>query len=176
MSTQVKLLLSATVLLSGTFGFLLGRGTAPAASGQEEVLREIAGLRTRLDAHLTQERPTGPPPEVRCAVASPVDAAALKAELAKVLREELGTQAQGEPVLEPQPPPALSPQAVAAHQQAQRILEEATRTRRWSDEDARSLRRALVDMTDAQREEVVRRLITTLNSNTLDVQTQGMPF
>ncbi len=176
MSTQVKLLLSATLLLSGTFGFLLGRGTAPASSGQEAVLRELAGLRTRLDTHLARERPLGAPPEVHCAVAPGVDAAALKAELVKVLREELGTRAQGEPAPEPRPPPAPPLQAVAAHQQGLRVLDEATRARRWTEEDARSLRRAMVDMTDTQRAEVVRRLVTTLNSNTLDVQTRGMPF
>ncbi|WP_075011472.1 hypothetical protein [Stigmatella aurantiaca] len=54
--------------------------------------------------------------------------------------------------------------------------EDATRARRWSDEDALSLRRTLVDMTPAQRQEVIRRLITTFNSNTLDVQTRGASF
>lgn len=33
-----------------------------------------------------------------------------------------------------------------------------------------------LSMTDAHRDEVMRRFVTTINSNTLDIQSKGSPF
>jgi hypothetical protein len=65
---------------------------------------------------------------------------------------------------------------VAAHQDGLRLIDEATRARRWREEDAATLRRLLIDMTPAQRQEVSRRLSTTINAGGLDVQVVGPPF
>jgi hypothetical protein len=171
MSNPVKLLLAATLVLGGFLGgFVTGRGTAPAL-GQQEVLRELERQLRPLEEHLAR-----PPPEVRCAVAPTVDTTWLRAELARAVREELALHRPDASVPEQQPPPEPPPQSGPALQQAHRVIDEALRARRWTEEDARAFRRSLADLTDAQRDEVLRRFSATLNSNTLDVQTQGLPF
>jgi hypothetical protein len=106
-----------------------------------------------------------------------VDASWLRAELTQVLREELALHT-GAPDAEPRPRPPSEPPArsLAALQEGHQVVDRAISARRWTAEDAAALRRVLADMTALQRTEVTRRLLTTLNSNTLEVQTQGPPF
>ncbi|MFY0572753.1 hypothetical protein ACN28E_54230 [Archangium lansingense] len=178
MSTSLKRLLAASLVLGPTTGFLAGRLTAP-DTGDGPVLRELAQQRALLEEHLA--RAEAPPPEVRCAVAAPtgstVDAQWLRTELAQVLREELALHA-GAPDAAPRPPPSSEPPArsLTAHQDGLQVVDRAISARRWTTEDAAALRRVLPDMTASQRTEVIRHLLTTLNSNTLEVQTQGPPF
>lgn len=91
------------------------------------------------------------------------------------LREELA-QTRGEPPKPPEPPPEPPPQALAAQQQGRQLVEEATRSGQWRTEDAQALRLLLVDMNDAQRQDVIQRLITQLNAGKLKSQARGPIF
>jgi hypothetical protein len=176
MSTQMKLWV-AMLVLGPIAGFLVGRQTAPAAD--TSVLREFERQRALLEK-LVAQAPT-PPPEVQRAVAaspaSAEDLARLRSELTQVLREELAQRASPP---EATPPPIAraepSPRNLEAHQQGHQLIDAATRARRWTDEDAQAFRLVLGDMTEAQREDVLRRLVTTINGRTLDIQTRGAPF
>ncbi|HYH96186.1 hypothetical protein [Hyalangium sp.] len=68
MSTRLKRLLAASLVLGPTAGFLAGRLTDPDTEDRP-VLHELARQRALLEEHLA--RAEAPPPEVRCAVASP---------------------------------------------------------------------------------------------------------
>lgn len=175
MQTQVKVLLATALVLAGGLGFVTGRVTSE-PSGQDEVLRELHLQRELLEV-LQSRREAGPPP-TPCATASgAVDAAGLRAEVAHAVREELQASGLERPAprgeAAPQPP---LPRNVAAQQEGLRLIDEATRARRWREEDAGALRRLLVDMTPAQRQEVIRRLNITINAGGLDVQVLGPPF
>lgn len=76
----------------------------------------------------------------------------------------------------PEPPPEPAPQALAAQQRGQQLIEEATRSGQWRTEDAQALRRLLIDMNDAQRQAVIQRLITQLNAGKLKSQARGPIF
>ncbi|KFA90646.1 hypothetical protein [Archangium violaceum] len=180
MSTPLKRLLAASLILGPATGFFVGRLTAP-DTGDRPLLLELARQRALLEEHLA--RAEAPPPEVRCAVVSPsggtVDAQWPRAELVQVLRDELARAHHTEaPDTAPRPPPPSEPPArsLAAHQEGHQMVDRAISARRWTTEDAAALRWVLADMTAPQRAEVIRRLLATLNSNTLDVQTQGPPF
>ncbi|WP_375772844.1 hypothetical protein NR798_18800 [Archangium gephyra] len=178
MSTPLKRLLVASLILGPTAGFVAGRLTAP-DTGDGPVLRELAQQRALLEEHLA--RAEAPPPEIRCAVAAPtggtVDAQWLRTELARVLREELAPHT-GAPDAAPRAPPASEPpaQSLAAHQEGLQVVERALSARRWTPEDAAALRQELPHMTASQRAEVIRRLLTALNTQTIDVQTRGPPY
>jgi hypothetical protein len=103
----------------------------------------------------------------------------LRAELARVLREELDARGVGavsrprEP--EPAPPPP-APQSVAALEGAHRLIEDAVRSRQWGEQQAQEMRRLLIDMTPAQRQEIIPRLTQALNSGGISVTRRGQPF
>ena len=175
MRMRMKVLLGAALALAGGLGFVAGRETS-APPGQEEVLRELHHQRELLAELLS--RPEAGPPPTRCAAASGgVDAEWLRSEVARAVREELKAAGleRPEPREEPAPAPP-APGSVAAHQEGLRLIEEATHTRRWREEDAHAMGRLLADMTPAQRQEVIRRLTTTLNAGGIDVQVVGSPF
>lgn len=166
---RTKALWGAALVLTGGGGFLAGRMSA-APSGQEEVLRELRQQRELLTALLSRSE-AGSSPTRGAPAGGAVDVQGLRAEVARAVREEL--KAAGAERLEPREEPAPAPpapKAVAAHQEGLRLIDEATRSRRWRDEDAHALGRLLVDMTPAQRQEVIRRLTTTLNAGGIDVQ------
>lgn len=178
MSTQMKLWV-AMLVLGPIAGFLVGRQTAPAPAADTSVLRELERQRALLEKLVAQA--PSPPPEVpRAVAASPAsaeDLARLRSELTQVIREELAQraappEATSSPVVRAEP----SSRNIDAHQKGHQLIDAATRARRWTDEDAQALRLALGDMTETQREEIVRRLITTLNGGTLAVQTRGPPL
>jgi hypothetical protein len=175
MPSQVRLFQGAILVLVGASGFAAGRGMVP--SGEDAVLKELARLRDVVEA---QNAPASAPPQVRCAVApsasAPVDMAALRSEVAQVLREELASRAGSAPKPEPWASPSPPPQAVAAHQEALRLIDEASRTRQWREQDALAARQLLTQMTDSQRKEVVRRISATLNAGGIDVQVHGPPY
>ncbi|MCE9668700.1 hypothetical protein LY474_12825 [Myxococcus stipitatus] len=164
---------AATLVLVGVSSFLAGRQTG--SLRDDAVLRELEQVRSRLDTLATRDPVTARPDP---ATAPTVDTTRLSAELAQVLREELArASVTARPAPTPAPAPAEpTPQATRAHQQARQLLDDAVRARRWTTEDALAFRRALVDMTPTQRDEVIRRLVTSINSQSLDVQTQGAPF
>lgn len=180
MSSRMKLLLTASLCLGPIAGFVAGRVTAPSSADTGPVLEELARQRALLESVLEAAR--APPFQMRQASAPPtgstVDAAWLRAELAQVLREELGNRALQEPEdskKRPSPPEA-TPQNLAAFQEGSKVIDNAIAARRWTEEDATLLRKALGTMTPAQQDEVIQRLVITLNTNTLEVRTIGAPF
>lgn len=175
---QALLALFATLALGVGLGLALGRTASPSGSRDEEVLSALAGQQAFLEALPARLAAQAGAQQVQCAVASPsgagVDATALRAELAQ-LREEWA-HARGEPAKAPEPPPEPPPRAVAAQQQGQQLVEEASRSGQWRTEDAQSLRRLLIDMNEAQQQDVIQRLIVQLNSGKLRSQAQGPIF
>ncbi|QRO01122.1 hypothetical protein JRI60_19830 [Archangium violaceum] len=174
MQTRMKLLLLVTWGLGGGLGFLVGRGSAPLDTHDElRTLLERQGAQlTALEARL------GPASrQVHCAVAAPggggLDAAWLRAELSRILEEELGPR-RAKAGQEPAPEP--STESVASLQEGHRLIDEASRARRWTEEDARELRRMMGGLSGAQREELMRRFAVFVNAGGVDVQVRGPPF
>jgi hypothetical protein len=175
---QALLALVATLALGVALGLALGRTAPPPDSRCEEVLSALEGQQALLETLPARLAAQAGSRQVQCAMASPsgagVDATALRAELAQ-LREELA-QTRGEPPKAPEPPPEPPPKALAAQQQGQQLIEEATRAGRWRTEDAQALRRLLIDMDDAQRQDVIQRLVVQINAGKLQSQAQGPLF
>lgn len=181
LQTSVKralLALVATLALGVALGLALGRAASSPASGYEEVLSALEGQHALLETLPARLAAQAGSQQVQCAVAAPsgtgVDATALRAELAQ-LREELA-QARGEPPKAPEPPLEPPPQALAAQQQGRQLIEDATRSGLWKTEDAQALRQLLITMNDAQRQDVIQRLIMQLNAGKLKSQAQGPIF
>ncbi len=174
MRTRMKLLLLVTVGLAGGLGFLAGRGSAPL-----DMHDELRTLLERQGAQLAAlEARLGPASQqVHCAVAAPaggsLDAAWLRAELSRILKEELGSK-RAEARQEPAPEP--SPESMVSLQEGHRLIDEASRARRWREEDARELRRMMGGLSGAQREELMRRFAVFVNAGGVDVQVSGPPF
>ncbi|MCP3063204.1 hypothetical protein LXT21_30950 [Myxococcus sp. K38C18041901] len=148
-----KPLLALLLLGTSATAFLAGRQTAPDTNAR--ILQELASQRAVLDTLLSRTST----PDTRCAIA-----------------------ASGAPVAAtPSTPPAAAPsepsaENLAAAQEGQRLIDAALRVKRWTSQDAQAFRVALVDMTPDQRTEALRQLLTTINSQALQVQTGGMPF
>lgn len=151
MSSPSKPILALLFLGATATAFLAGRQTAPDAN--ERVLQELASQRAVLDTLLAR---TSSPPDAPC---------------------DVGTASKVPSAPAPSKPPAEpSPRSLAAVQEGQRLIDAALHVRRWTREDGQAFRAALVDMTPDQRDEAMRRLFTTINSQALDVVTGGAPF
>lgn len=174
MAIPYRLLMGVAFVLIGTLGYMAGRVTV-LSSEQEVLLREVALLRQTVEA-----RGAAQPLAKQCAVSAPsaaaVDMAALRAEVAQVLRTELAAHGGGAAKPESQEPPPPSSQAVAARQESLWLLEKAMRSRQWREQDALAVRQLLAQMTDYQRQEVMQRISATLNEGSIDVQVHGPPF
>lgn len=179
-SSRMKLLLATSLCLGPLVGFIAGQATAPSSADTGPVLEELARQRALLESVLEATR--APSLQMRHASAPPtgstVDAAWLRAELAQILREELGNRAEDERADARKKPPAPepTPQNLAAFQEGSKVIDNAIAARRWTEADAAALRGALGTMTPAQQDEVIQRLMVTLNTNTLEVRTLGAPF
>jgi hypothetical protein len=172
---QALPLLLATLMVGAALGWFAGRAAPPPDPRSDEVLRRLEGQQALLEALPARLAAQAASQQVRCAVASAsgagVEAAELRAELAR-LREELGGTARSEPPRTPEP----SPQAVAAQRQGHQLIEEASRSGQWRTEDAQALRQLLIDMNDAQRDEVTQRLVVQLNAGKLKPLFRGPIF
>ncbi|AKF84590.1 hypothetical protein SAMN05443572_10172 [Myxococcus fulvus] len=172
MAPWMKALLIASLCLGPVLGFLAGRATqAPASTDLEPILRELAAQRALLVSLQTAQQG----PSARAPSGDNLDTAWLRSEIAQAVREALEDSTPPEAAPKT-PPPEPSPQALAALQEGHRVIDNAVAARRWTDEDARALRSTLSTMTASQQDEVLRRLVTTLNTNTLEVRTHGAPF
>ena len=173
-----KPLLAMLLVVGPPAGFALGRWTAPDA-GDGPVLRELARQRVLLEE---RRAPAPSPSDVRCATPAPALASAdlerLRSEVARAVREQLDLrpEARASDVDSRASPPEPTAQNLAALQEGHQLIDHVAQTLRWTPEDRQTLRRVLNDMTFEQREEVMRRLVTTLNGKKLDLRTQGTPF
>ncbi|WP_157757479.1 hypothetical protein [Corallococcus macrosporus] len=154
--------------------FLAGRHAAPDANAH--VLEELEHQRGMLETLVKQtalpsNAPCGPPPPP-----ASVDVALLRAELALALREALSlshTSARTDSAEASEEAPL---QSLSAVEETHRLLDAALRARRWTVGDAQAFRESLGIMPPDQRNEAIRRLITTINSQELEVQTGAAPF
>jgi hypothetical protein len=69
-----------------------------------------------------------------------------------------------------------APESSVARGEGLALLEQAQAARRWSDDEANTLRRLLPRMTPADRELVVAKLVAAINGGALQVSTRAMPF
>ncbi|NVI98488.1 hypothetical protein HV824_10170 [Myxococcus sp. AM009] len=154
--------------------FLAGWHAAPDANAQ--VLQELEHQSGMLESLVKQtalpsNAPCGPPPPP-----ASVDVALLRAELALALREALPPSHASARADAAEAPEEASPQSLSAVQEIHRLIDAAIRARRWTVEDAQAFRESLGIMPPAHRNDAIRRLITTINSQALEVQTEGAPF
>lgn len=174
---QMKLLLLVTLGLGGALGFLAGRGTAPDAP-HDELVRLLERQGAQLEALEARLGPASQ--QVRCAAASPsgapgLDAAWLQAELSRILHEELGSRRE-ESKQARTPAPEPSTESLTALQEGHRLIDDASRSQRWREEDAQAMRRLLRGLSGPQREELMRRFAVLVNEGGVDVQVRGSPF
>ncbi len=177
MRIQTKLLLLGMLGLGVALGFFVGRGTAPEAS-HDELLRLLMRQGEQLEALEARIGPASQ--QVRCAMAAPagasgLDAAWLQAELSRIIHEELGSQRE-EVKQARAPVPEPSAESLTALQSGHHLLDEASRSQRWREEDAKAMRRVMRELNGAQREELMRRFAVFVNSGGVDVQVRGSPF
>lgn len=162
--------LSLVAVAAGSLGFALGRTTAP-RSGDEEVLRALEHQGAQLDllpmrlaaaqqGHAAVAPAPGQP-----------DATWLRAEISRAVREAMAGAEPAKPEA-----PAPTPANLQAFQSAERLFEDAARSRRWGDAQADELRRLMPQMNDAQRGEALRRLAVSINRGDFAVVTRGPPF
>ncbi|PTL75514.1 hypothetical protein [Vitiosangium sp. GDMCC 1.1324] len=177
MQSHIKLLLLVTGGLGCALSFLAGRATAPDSS-HDELLRLLERQGAQLEALEARLGPASQ--QTRCAVAAPggapgLDTAWLQAELARILHEELGSQrAEAKGAQTPVPEP--STESLTALQEGHRLLDEASRSQRWREEDAQAMHRAMRELNGVQREELMRRFAVFVNAGGVDVQVKGPPF
>ncbi|WP_426748505.1 hypothetical protein VZQ01_18410 [Myxococcus faecalis] len=149
--------------------FLAGRQTA--LDTNEQVLHELANQRAVFDTLLA--RASSPSPDVNERVLRELASqrAVLDTLLARTAPSPDSRQA-----LTPEASVPASAENLAAAQEGERLVDAALRVRRWTSDDAQAFRAALADMTPDQRTEALRRLLTAINSQALQVQTGGAPF
>jgi hypothetical protein len=176
----VRLVLTGAV--TGLLGFWAGHAVSPASAGDDE-LRQLVLAH---DAQLAALRTQAPPPVLQgscttVASLSATDSAAIRAELARIVREELGT-AERAPAAEPPPPEKPraeeppDPEHQALHQDAQRLVDVALNARRWTDRDAESFQRLAPLLPEAKRQALMQQLVMAINEGRLQVETRGPPF
>jgi len=131
-------------------GLALGRGLHPPAR-DEEVLRLLQAQARQLEALQGQLQAAR---GEHCAVSvapGAVDAQALGAEVARLLKEELRarTAAAPSPVEPPAAPPQPSPLQLEVRQQVDRLIDSTRLSRQWGLSQAEEFRQLLSQLTGA---------------------------
>jgi hypothetical protein len=143
----------------------------------DEELRQL--VREQRDQLTALQRPGSA--QGHCTVVSTLsaqDAAALRADLARLVDERLGgAKAQPAPAntrkIEVEEP---SSDAVAATAEAYRVIDQAVSARHWTEREAESFRQLLPKLTGEQRQEVTQRLTLAINEGRMSVSTLGPPY
>ncbi|HEX8822993.1 MAG TPA: hypothetical protein VF794_23900 [Archangium sp.] len=171
--------------LRPTLAALAGLGLGLAVGGwprppsrDEEVLRLLQAQARQLEV---LEGKLRAPPGEHCTLTLPpgaLDTQALRAELARLIKEELRAATAAVPATpEPAaPPPPPSPVQLEARRQVDRLIDAALTSRKWGPTQAEEFRQLLTQLTGPQSQEAIDRLLRTLNSGQIDVQTGGAPF
>lgn len=155
------------VLLATAGGVAIGRGTvaSPAASPTERC---------------------APAPAPVAATALPMipglDGVALRADIRRILREEIqfarlpeAVQSQVDPA-PAAPMAAESGEAHAAAEQGRRIIDGALAARRWSDRDVLAIRQILPKLASDDRDALLRELLPAINSGRVSLESTGAIF
>lgn len=164
--------------LMGPLGFLVGRAFPAQAGADEELHRLVREQGAQLAA---LRRVAAPAPQGQCTVVAALgsaEGAALRAELARIIRDELRG---GKAEVAAQAPTKAAPdeassESVAATADAHRLIESAMGARRWTDREAEAMRQLMPAMTDAQRDEITHRLLAAINTQALKLDVAGPPF
>src|SRR5262249_55760255 len=80
------------------------------------------------------------------------------------------------PPASPTAPPNEDPEAGRAQAEAERLVSDALRARRWTERDARGLHREMLHLEEDDRAAMRQKLIVAINRGDLKVETSGMPF
>ncbi|MCP3165619.1 hypothetical protein [Myxococcus qinghaiensis] len=169
-------------LLAALAGFGFAQALTPNPAAEELMMRlERQDARMEALARRLETQAASPPvaPSPRATVG--MDLSALRGELRELLREELRTaiaSVDDSPVLEkaPAPPPPPTPENVAAFEKVDRMVEDSLASGSWGRAQIQELRMLRRQMTDAQYMELVRKLLTAINSQQLRVEERGSPI
>ncbi|WP_163862523.1 hypothetical protein [Myxococcus eversor] len=168
-------------LLAALAGFGFAQALTPNPVDGELMRRlerqdaRMEALARRLETQVASP-PVAPGPRAMVGM----DLTGLRGELRELLREELRTAmasvADG-PVPEkaPTPPPPTS-ENVAAFEKVDRMVEDSLASGSWGRAQIQELRMLRGQMTDAQYMELVRKLLTAINSQQLRVEERGSPI
>ncbi len=167
-----------TGAVTGLLGFWAGRASVPTPEGDDALRQLVLAHDAQLAA--LHSRPPQPPQGTCTTIAtlSANDSASLRAELARLVREELHPEQQA-PSAEPPPhkprAEAPTPEQLPLIQDTQRLMDSALGARRWTAQDAESFRRLLPGLPDAQRQAFLQQLVVAINEGRLQVETRGGP-
>jgi|GEM_PF-4002127 len=161
------------------FGFAQALTPNPVA---EELLMRLERQDARLEALVRrmETQAASPPVAPGPRATAGMDLSGLRGELRELLREELRTavaSADESPVPEKAPaPPPPTPENVAAFEKVDRMVEGSIASGSWGRAQVQELRMLRGQMTDAQYMELVRKLLTAINSQQLRVEERGSPI
>jgi hypothetical protein len=173
MQAGLKVILPATLVLGGALGFAWWH-SGPARSEDA-----IARLEQRHEELRQQVKALA---QRDCATAAvPASGSAdVRAEITRAVREELHTvrpaQAVTDVVPDPSRPAEPTRDNVIAREECMRLIDQAVRSREWNDEQAARFQALMEQLTDAQRDEVLERLVAVLNGGEVRITTEGAPF
>jgi hypothetical protein len=169
-------------LVAAVAGFCLARWATPSLPA-EELLRRLDRQEARLEAlaRRLESQPTASPPGVpgpRTVVG--MDLSGMREELRQMLREELSavvSQDSDDARAEKKQAPApLPPENAVAVEKVHRLLDDSLATGRWGDPQIQQLRALRGQLTDAQYHELLRKLVSALNSQQLRFEGSGPPM
>ncbi|MFY0527048.1 hypothetical protein ACN28I_29210 [Archangium gephyra] len=171
--------LALTGTVTGLLGFWAGRASVPTPEA-DDALRQLVLAHDAQLAALRSQPP--PPPQGTCttvATLSANDSASLRAELARLVREELHPEPRAPSA---EPPPELpraetpAPEQLPLIQDTQRLVDSALSARRWTDQDAEAFRRLAPHLPDAQRRALMQQVVVAINEGRIQMETRGLPF
>lgn len=135
---------------------------------------------------LTPARAAAAAPPAVSAINTAINSDALRADIRRILHEELQLARQPEAVQRQvaEPPEVLaaaaaaaeSPQAQAAADQGRRIVDGALAARRWREQDVLAIRQVLPQMASADRDALLRDLMPAINSGRVALEAVGAIF
>lgn len=161
------------------FGFAQAWTPNPVA---EELMRRLDRQDARLEALARGLETQAASPPVAPGTMVGMDLSGLRGELRELLREELRTamaSVADSPAPEKAPappPPPPTPENVAAFEKVDRMVEASLVSGSWGRAQIQELRTLRGQMTDAQYMELVRKLLTAINSQQLRVEERGSPI
>lgn len=156
---------------------------ADPAPRYDQQLAKLEQAVTDLTQAFEQSRTLDAHPEKTCATAQASDAMT-PVSLTTIVRQEL-QQALAEWSPEAQQARAQeianaklrdTPENKAAYQSASSVVRTAVAAKRWTDEDAQTLRETMGQLTKEQHEELMELLLSAINRGEVKVQTTGPLF